>query len=121
VERLLAVDTVQMAAPEDSWEPMRWFYGEVLGLPLLQSTPAKRQVYGIRNRRLEIEFRPRVQVNPNRRRAVLEVANLEEANRYLQSQGVRVEYYTGCSMATSRLFLKDPAGYWLELLQVFPL
>lgn len=104
---------VTMAAPADGHERARAFYGGVLGLQELQRPPQLSAVYdivwfGCADFQIHIDFNPPwIEVAQNRHFSV-EVENVEEVRKYLDSKGV-----------VTRDAVKVPGRHWFYFLDPF--
>ncbi len=118
--RIEAVDHVRLEASVASAEELRWFYGELLGLPAVAGSV----VDGLRFRsdRLHLHIRlcHEPLVEPIAVRAVLLVPSLSAAAEVLTQREISFQRVSGLDATDRRLSLLDPGGNRVELKQAWP-
>lgn len=110
---------VQLAAPPGSEEALRWFYGEVLGLPEVAKPPELAGRGGVWFRSASVEvhlgveegFRPARKAHPG-----LLVDDLDGFAERLAAHAVEVRW-DGAFPGYRRCYVADPHGNRLELLE----
>lgn len=121
--RLHAIDHIHVDVPGGAADVMQRFYGDLLGLPLLdrRDAPDVELTFGANRLQMRLVLRERPAVNANRRRLTLEVASLDEVAKLLRESRIEFHRYRGIWFTESRLLLHDPAGHLIELRQVWPM
>jgi catechol 2,3-dioxygenase-like lactoylglutathione lyase family enzyme len=118
VRRLEAIDTVRLAIRPTALEAMRDFYGRLLGLRPVDAG-ADELCYRVGNLELRIRSEETAGPPPPRRRLILEVGRLLEVRARLRAEGVEYEVTHEVGFGRPRVLVRDPAGHWLQLKQVW--
>lgn len=120
--RIHAIDHVHLDVPPGCGDRLREFYGSLLGLPALEPPAGSDAIlcFGANRLQLKLLVRERPDINPNRRRLVLEVESLRQQAQRFDDAGVPYRTYRGFRYTEQRVFVDDPAGHVLELKQVWP-
>jgi catechol 2,3-dioxygenase-like lactoylglutathione lyase family enzyme len=116
---IVGLHHVQLAAPAGSEDELRWFYGEVLGLPEVEKPPVLaarggawfRSAYVELHLGIEEDFRPARKAHPG-----LLVQDLDGLARRIEGHGVAVEWDDNFP-GFRRCYVADPHGNRLELLE----
>jgi catechol 2,3-dioxygenase-like lactoylglutathione lyase family enzyme len=116
---IVGLHHVQLAAPAGSEDRLRWFYGDVLGLPEVAKPPVLAARGGVWFRSAHVElhlgveedFRPARKAHPG-----LLVAGLDELARRIEAHGVGVEWDDSLP-GFRRCYVADPFGNRVELLE----
>ncbi|MEE8170583.1 MAG: VOC family protein [Phycisphaerae bacterium] len=121
--RLHAVDHVHLDAPPGAVDALRWFYGELLGLPSLDAPPDEDCIlcFGANRLNMRLFVRERPQVNPRQRRLTLETESLDEQAERLAEAGLAFGRRRGWSYTDQCIYVHDPVGHLVELRRHWPM
>jgi catechol 2,3-dioxygenase-like lactoylglutathione lyase family enzyme len=116
---IVGLHHVQLAAPAGSEDRLRWFYGEVLGLPEVAKPPVLAARGGVWFRSTHVElhlgveddFRPARKAHPG-----LLVDGLDELAERIEAHGVEVQWDDSFP-GFRRCYVADPFGNRVELLE----
>ncbi|EFA73395.1 VOC family protein [Cylindrospermopsis raciborskii] len=116
---LKAIDHIQITSTPELEADMRFFYGQVLGLPEIPKPASLQGVsgwYQLGNTQVHIGTEPEIPNIPSRRHIAFEVENLGTFREHLETLNVDIipdrQPLTNCD----RFFLRDPAGNRVEIL-----
>lgn len=116
------IDHVEIEAPPELKEEMRWFYSEVAKLEDLFADHTEAPQLCFRAARVELRIRlvEHPQIEPIKCRVTLLVPSLAEAMETLEEKAFHCEKVTGFMYTDRRIVTSDPAGNRVELKQSWP-
>ena len=122
--RILAIESIEIESRPGLDEPLRLFYGEVVGLeewPCAAGSSDGSLLF--RSARLELRVRivPAPHIDSIHRRATLLVSCLNLAAQQLDERGIPYQRMSGLVRCDRRLGTNDPAGNRVELKQEWPI
>ena len=120
--KIEGIDHVQIAAPCDSEDMLRQFYVGLLGFEEIEKPVALKGRGGVwfncGNMQLHVGIDAEPPMNePSRRHIAFRIRSLEECRRALRSAGLTIEEDKAPIPGAIRLYLRDPVGNRVELLQ----
>lgn len=114
-----AIADVRIECPPEAEDRLRWFYADVLGLrPAVPGDDAAGPAFAAHGLVLRIEVRPDARPSPVRRRLVVQIDSLVDAEQRLRDMGLGSELLRGMGIGDRRLVVLDPAGNRVELKEV---
>lgn len=123
---LIAVDHVELQAPPGRELQLHWFYGDVVGLRLIEDSAKSESTYPdrIRFRSDRLELRITIVENPIIEsvacRAFFEVLSLAEVAEMLDGEGYEYDLFRGLRFTDRHLSLLDPGGNRIILRRHWP-
>jgi extradiol dioxygenase family protein len=116
-----AIGDVRLESPPGREEPLRRFYGELIGLREvrrpLDDGAADRVCFAAHRRAVEIRLAHDAVPSPMRRRVVIQVDSLEHTAERMRRAGFACWVYPGLGIGQRRLIALDPGGNRVELKQ----
>ena len=120
--RIQAVDHVNIEAPPEVAQELRWFYGELAELDEIPSVPGAETLLRFRSGDLEVRVRlvSDPDVDPMDQRLAIAISSLFGAKQLLEERHIAWEEFRGFGWTDRRLALLDPGGNRVELKQQWP-
>jgi len=120
--RIQAVDHVNIEAPPEAAEEIRWFYGELAELDEIPSAPGAETLLRFRSADLEVRVHLVSDpcVDPMEQRLVIAIPSLFSAKQLLDERHIVWQEFRGLGWTDRRLALLDPGGNRIELKQQWP-
>ena len=117
--KLVAVEDVRMPAPAGSEVQLDAFYVNVLGFERMP--PETALDYRAENVALRFDVRERPVEHDNLRPQGIEVPSLAEAELKLIEGEYEYVRQRGVVLGTETIVMRDPAGNWIELIELRPI
>lgn len=123
--KVISIDHVQIAAPPGSEAALTRFYADLLGLVPVDKPDPLRPRGGVwfaaPNMQLHVGIDDPPPMNtPSRRHIALRVSSLSSVEQALTSAAIPIEHDPCPIPGCNRIYIRDPAGNRVELLEFVP-